>query len=168
MVSNSFFHVLHSTSLLSHMLWQMFSSFHLYTWAKGKKLFSTLKSSTCFFPLIINDWPITGKNDQALDSPKIFILQSLPFGLLIEVTRVKFKAKGYDIKWGIIGNILQNTLGTWQTCWGTHWESEEHDGNLVRTTKNFKKSNTPQPPQKKKTGPLECMLAHLRCIHTWC
>jgi hypothetical protein len=27
--------VLHSTSLLSHMVWQMLSSCHLYTWAKG-------------------------------------------------------------------------------------------------------------------------------------
>ncbi len=31
-------HVLHSTSLLSHMLWQMLSSFHLYRWAKGEEL----------------------------------------------------------------------------------------------------------------------------------
>jgi hypothetical protein len=28
-------HVLHSTSRLSHMLWQMLPSFHLYRWAKG-------------------------------------------------------------------------------------------------------------------------------------
>jgi len=28
-------HVLHSTSLLSHMLWQMLSSFHLCRWDKG-------------------------------------------------------------------------------------------------------------------------------------
>jgi len=31
-------HVLHSTSLLSHMLWQLLSSFHLYRWAKGEEL----------------------------------------------------------------------------------------------------------------------------------
>jgi hypothetical protein len=34
-------HVLHSTSLLSHMLWQMLSSFHLYTWAKGEELYTS-------------------------------------------------------------------------------------------------------------------------------
>jgi uncharacterized membrane protein YccF (DUF307 family) len=28
-----------STSLLSHMLWQMLSSFHLYIWAKGEELY---------------------------------------------------------------------------------------------------------------------------------
>jgi len=32
-----------STSLLSHMLWQMLSSFHLYSWAKGKELYSLKK-----------------------------------------------------------------------------------------------------------------------------
>jgi hypothetical protein len=31
-------HVLHSTSLLSHMLWQMLSSIHLYRWAKRNEL----------------------------------------------------------------------------------------------------------------------------------
>lgn len=32
-------HVLHSTSLLSHMLWQMLSSFHVWIWwAKGEEL----------------------------------------------------------------------------------------------------------------------------------
>jgi hypothetical protein len=34
-------HVFHSTSLLSHMLWQMFSLFHLYTWAKGEELYTS-------------------------------------------------------------------------------------------------------------------------------
>jgi hypothetical protein len=31
-------HVLYSTSLLSHMIWQMLSSFHLYRGAKGEEL----------------------------------------------------------------------------------------------------------------------------------
>ncbi len=30
-----------STSLLSHMLWQMLSSFHLYGWAKRKELYTS-------------------------------------------------------------------------------------------------------------------------------
>ncbi len=30
-----------STSLLSHMLWQMLSSFHLYRWAKRKELYTS-------------------------------------------------------------------------------------------------------------------------------
>ncbi len=40
-------HVLHSTSLISHMLWQISSSFHLYTWAKkGKCLFFKIEPSS--------------------------------------------------------------------------------------------------------------------------
>jgi hypothetical protein len=48
---------LHSTSLLSHMLWQMLSSFHLYTWAGGAWTlcfiiehfdFRNLHNFTCF------------------------------------------------------------------------------------------------------------------------
>ncbi len=34
-------HVLHSTSLLSNMLWQMLSSFHLYRWAKGEDFYTS-------------------------------------------------------------------------------------------------------------------------------
>jgi len=34
-------YVLHSTSPLSHMLWQMLSSFHLYRWAKEEELYSS-------------------------------------------------------------------------------------------------------------------------------
>ncbi len=34
-------HVPHSTSLLSQMLWQMLSSFHLHRWAKGKELYTS-------------------------------------------------------------------------------------------------------------------------------
>jgi hypothetical protein len=34
-------HVLHSTSLLSHMLWQTLSSFHLYRWAKGEEFYTS-------------------------------------------------------------------------------------------------------------------------------
>ncbi len=34
-------HVLHSTSLSSHMLWQMLSSFHLHRWGKGEKLYTS-------------------------------------------------------------------------------------------------------------------------------
>jgi hypothetical protein len=34
-------HVLHSTSLLSYMFWQMLSSFHLYRWAKGDELYTS-------------------------------------------------------------------------------------------------------------------------------
>ncbi len=34
-------HAFHSTSLLSHMLRQMFSSFHLYRWAKGEALYTS-------------------------------------------------------------------------------------------------------------------------------
>ncbi len=34
-------HVLRSTSLLSHMLWQMLSSFHLYRWAKEEELYTS-------------------------------------------------------------------------------------------------------------------------------
>jgi hypothetical protein len=34
-------HILHSTSLLSHMLWQMLSSFHLYISAKGEELYTS-------------------------------------------------------------------------------------------------------------------------------
>jgi len=34
-------HVLHSTSLVSHMLWQMLSSFHLFRWAKGEELYTS-------------------------------------------------------------------------------------------------------------------------------
>jgi hypothetical protein len=30
-----------STSLLSHMLWQMFFSFHLSSWAKGEELYTS-------------------------------------------------------------------------------------------------------------------------------
>ncbi len=54
-------HVLHSTSLLSHMLWQMLSSFRLYNRAKGVNLqvMPTIaasivlsKSQLLFFPLI--------------------------------------------------------------------------------------------------------------------
>jgi len=34
--------------------------------------------------------------------------------------------KGYGIKWDAIGNVLRNTLGTWETCWEntlrTCWE----------------------------------------------
>jgi hypothetical protein len=41
-------HFLHSTSLLSHMLCQMLSSFCLYTWAKGEKLYIS-KNSTFYF-----------------------------------------------------------------------------------------------------------------------
>ncbi len=34
-------HVVHSTSLVSHMLWQMLSSFHLYRWATGEELYTS-------------------------------------------------------------------------------------------------------------------------------
>ncbi len=34
-------YVFHSTSLLSHMLWQMLFSFHLYRWAKGEELYTS-------------------------------------------------------------------------------------------------------------------------------
>ncbi len=34
-------HVLHSTSLLSHMFWQMLSSFHLYRCAKGDEIYTS-------------------------------------------------------------------------------------------------------------------------------
>jgi hypothetical protein len=34
-------HVLHSTSLLSDMLWQMLSSFHIYSLAKGEELYTS-------------------------------------------------------------------------------------------------------------------------------
>ncbi len=39
-------HVLHSTSPLSHMLWQMLSSFHLYMWAKEEELYTSIEPST--------------------------------------------------------------------------------------------------------------------------
>ncbi len=41
-------HVLHSTSLVSHRLWQMLSSFHLYRWAKGESN-SILQNRTFYF-----------------------------------------------------------------------------------------------------------------------
>jgi len=34
-------HVVHSTSLLSHMFWQMLSSFHLYRYAKGDEIYTS-------------------------------------------------------------------------------------------------------------------------------
>jgi hypothetical protein len=55
-------HVLHSTSLLSHMFWQMLSSFHLYKCAKGKELYiSKIEPSIwrCFHNFILlSDGPI--------------------------------------------------------------------------------------------------------------
>jgi hypothetical protein len=45
-------HVLHSTSLLSHMHWQMLSSFHLCRWAKGEELY-TSKESLLFWKALI-------------------------------------------------------------------------------------------------------------------
>jgi hypothetical protein len=52
-----------STSLLSHMLWQMFSSFHLSRWAKGEEL-HTLKQNLLIWIafivsfLFLSDGPI--------------------------------------------------------------------------------------------------------------
>ncbi len=34
-------HILHSTSLLSHMFWQMLSSIHLHRWVKGEELYTS-------------------------------------------------------------------------------------------------------------------------------
>jgi hypothetical protein len=55
-------HVFHSTSLLSHMFWQMLSSFHLYKCAKGKELYiSKIEPSIwrCFHNFILlSDGPI--------------------------------------------------------------------------------------------------------------
>ncbi len=45
-------HVLHTTSLLSHMPWKMVSSFHLYRWAKGEELY-TSKQSLLFWGVSI-------------------------------------------------------------------------------------------------------------------
>jgi hypothetical protein len=42
--------VLHTTSLLSHMLWQMLSSFQLYSCAKGEKLNIAEKKFCCGEP----------------------------------------------------------------------------------------------------------------------
>jgi hypothetical protein len=55
-------HVLHSTSLLSHMLWQMLLSFHLYRWANGEELY-TSKENLLFWgasiiSLFLSDGPI--------------------------------------------------------------------------------------------------------------
>jgi len=56
-------------------------------------------------------------------------------------------------KWGAIGNMLENTVGTWETCWeplGTWWEP-------LGTPKK-----TPLTcPKGKKIEPLLCMLVHL-------
>lgn len=62
--------------------------------------------------------------------------------------------KAYGIKWGAFGNMLGNALGTWcehsGDLMGTHWEP-----------KTFKKTNSPHPSQKKKTGSIGCMLHQL-------
>jgi hypothetical protein len=71
--------------------------------------------------------------------------------------------KAYGIKWGAFGNILGNALGTWWTCWEHLGTWCEHSGDLMGThwePKIFKKTNSPHPPQKKKTGSIAAS-AHL-------
>ncbi len=57
-------------------------------------------------------------------------------------------SKGYGIKWDAIGNMLRNTLGTWETCWEntlrTCWELKE---NTLRTTKSKKFEFTIKSPK---------------------
>jgi hypothetical protein len=52
-------HVLHSTSLISDMLWQMLSSFHVYRWANGGKNspLQNRESLHSFF-FFLNDGPV--------------------------------------------------------------------------------------------------------------
>jgi len=58
------------------------------------------------------------------------------------------QGKGYEIKWGAIGNMLRNTLGTSMLCWkpienliGISWEHVE----------NNKKPTPPPTPKETKT-----------------
>jgi hypothetical protein len=39
------------------------------------------------------------------------------------VMKVQCWAKNYEIKCDAIGNILRNTLGTWEPVENTHWEN---------------------------------------------
>ncbi len=66
--------------------------------------------------------------------------------IYIYITRVELRAK-----WGAIGNMLENTMGTWETCW-------EPLGDLMGTPP---KKNTPYSPKRKEIEPLLCMLVHL-------